>query len=819
MADDKSLKIGIKVDDKGTKVLNSSLKDTQKQADSLKVSISKLTAEFVKFDKELANKVKDLKKFQDALKETDRVINNTMKNMASAGRGMGGGRGGGSGGGGLGFPLGGINWGWGNNYGGPAGNLGSGGGSGLATQRGINPYTGSSGGTNERFMGNAQRVDMPGGSASTPMFVNVVGGGGTGSGTPGAGDDAQRSFARIGAALLSLQAISGVAGFVQELKTGQVNNLAQLNSPRGSMMRNMIGGDFSDAYFMNRYKGEGGLKNAALGLDIAGGTAAMKTESGANVGADVLKAGATGAIGGGLFGTLFGGIGAAPGALLGGLGAAISTAVSGIFGETKKTGFGTYEVNEMQTQEQQRESFKRMHPEQQIMLEQIQSQAGARYALDKALGGRGGQAVGQGIGYGMEAGEAAGFFGGIANRFGATATMGAGGQRGFGATALDMGARGFQPEAVTEFLGAAYNNRSNLGKDTAERLRSANTELEKIITKAFTTGIEDAALGQEIMEGVTRAMMGGGMGEGSVLASFLAGGANSTKQDIRNRETGLSVTAQALQENPYFSTRSAGALKKAMGADYDQDVMLALRRATSAQRLGGSDEAAALLGGGVIDEASRAKARKYGNIVQRSEIEDAIDWTALSGNKTARDLLASFGGDKEKFLRDPRGRNLAATLMGNIQGTGDLNSRVGLIEATYSPGVDIGGKMPGQQGGISRATLAKQAELKAVSWAKIGEADRNEKGEFILDEKGNKKYSNREAFDKSLKEATLMFDSLGKIDGASFESYKKTADVLMNLVNYLALKHDAVEAGVLKVIEKVNKAKLEGTTQMDRHGR
>lgn len=764
MAEEKSLKIGVKVDDKNAKRLNASLLDTAKVAEKLQTTVKNLTGEFAKLDKELVNKVKDLKTFKDAIVETDKALQ-AMLNKLSGNKN--------------------VRAGMVNNI---FGNMARG------TQAGSNSSMSGTGMVPRYVQNQAQQASQPtimnmaslGGSPTNPMFVAIVGGGGGGrrndnddTNTP----EGRRNRMSQGMAVGGFQAIAGAANFVQDvLKTGQLNNLAQVQQGRGSMMRRLGGGDVSDLYFSERFKNQDTQANLTRNIDIASGQTAIKGGRMATAGANVAQAMA--------------GINPENG----GMGMPIVGGIRQLFkeagGAITAEGTGQDFVTEMRKMEEAREASKMTRPEHQMMLEALQAQAGARMQAARATGGRGG--IDMLAGYGYDPGEAAGFLSSLGGRVGATAMMGAGGQRGIAQTSANLEMRGLDRDAMGALSGGLYSSRLNVGKNEADRLRSANSELEKILKNAFVDGIKDAAIGQEVAEGVMRGIRGpgGSLLDPAELARILSQG-GGTKADIESRQAGLDITGKSLTQNPLLQAIGMEKMKQIMGPDFDMNVGLALQRASPMELAsGGSKELQALLGGGA-DGAAKAKELSK-NYLKEGILSPAVKFltqgTGASATK-ARSGLDAAGGDLGKFLSNPDNLSLMAGILGQVGVSGDFTQREGFLESARNlmqGDIASRGALPGKQGGVflKQKSLGTRVQNQALS--KL----------FEKDDQGN--MPNLNAVNSSLDKSMSFFAQLQGMKPDQFTNYTEAAAILMKLVDHIAGKKDDLQETARKLMKKVD---------------
>lgn len=687
----KSLKIGVKYDDKGMKSIQTSLKSVEKSSEDLNKSITKLNTGFTNLGKGFDNIFKGLKDFKKEIGDLGKDIekqNVSIKaytqNITALNRAL-------------------------TRYGKVSGRSSAGNNQGGANATtGVPPTT-------------PLGIPQLGMSAQMPLFVQVVGGGGVGGSGNGPGGGGVGGGGNIipgpaGTASIAPNTkltpsqvsaiyagqflnkagsfISSAASTYQQFKTLPMTNLASVQGFHGDMMRRLAGGDFYDMAVLNRSRGE-----AASAVAGAGGTGALGFQALGNA----IQGGGQGLVSGkGLAGGLYG----------------MGSSVTDYFKMKASGGDKVIEANNFKTA---LEAGRGMNPFQGMMFGQLAETAGIRLSTSRRTGGRQGSAFGVGGGYGLDMGEAGSFFSGLSNKFGASAVMGnrvaidsepspvinnkpikpyngpdavAGllgnygynapppsmkeylakmdpiaanggkkrysGFKGIGQSALDLETYGFD----RDLMGSALGNISmGIGGDKANSGEQANKKLEEILRKAFANGLKDVSLTENIVQAISNSAIGPGGALSNVeqLGFAYAGGLNknSSMLDVQSGISGLSEIGSMTNANPLLNAVRYERAKRSLGGNQDQILTMALANASPEELIGGSKELDTLFSTAGIGKEESQKIRKEG---LDSIFEPAFSMLTSGNTALGRKLRegAEKAGGMRNFFKDAKNRDLYA---------------------------------------------------------------------------------------------------------------------------------------------------------------
>lgn len=673
----KSLKIGVKYDDKGMKSIQTSLKSVEKSSEDLNKSITKLNTGFTNLGKGFDNIFKGLKDFKKEIGDLGKDIekqNVSIKaytqNITALNRAL-------------------------TRYGKVSGR------SSATNQAAGN----STGGPPTTPLGTPQL----GMSAQMPLFVQIVGGGGGGGSPEGGGGGGtivpgpagtasfapnnkltpeEKSAMSAGKFLNKAGSfISSSAALYQQFKTLPMTNLSSVQGFHGDMMRRLAGGDFYDMAVLNRSRGE-----AASAIAGTGGTGALGMMALGNA----IQGGGQGLVSGK----------SAAGGIYG-----MGSAVTDYFKMKASGGDKVIEANNFKTA---LEAGRGMNPFQGMMFSQLAETAGVRLNTSRRTGGRQGTAFGVGGGYGLEMGEAGGFFSNLSNRFGASAIMGSSettrqlkgkdpnisqrdydlmgmmgmearmrqGEKfsslddyrkktgeyvtktknfkGIGQAALDLETYGFD----RDLMGGALGNISmGVGGDRANAGEQANKKLEEILRKAFANGLKDVALTENIVSAISNSAIGPGGALSNVeqLGFAYSGGLNknSSMLNVQSGISGLSEIGTMTNANPLLNAVRYERAKRSLGGNQDQILTMALANASPEELIGNSKELDTLFSSAGIGKDEASKIRKEG---LDSIFEPAFSMLTSGNTSLGKKLRegAEKAGGMRNFFKDAKNRDLYA---------------------------------------------------------------------------------------------------------------------------------------------------------------
>lgn len=451
----------------------------------------------------------------------------------------------------------------------------------------------------------------------------------------------------MGAGQATAGGIGSVAGAIQSTKTVGAMNLGNIRNYERQLLGRMIGGDFSDLHLMNRNVGK--KRVGEYSKDEFGGRTAAKIESSAAVVESLMR-------GGGSILQMFGKGGAGFGAGAGGgVTRDIGNTVAGASGFTgavrdmiitgKSRVLGGPELAEAQAQMQGLEALKAQDPFRTNTLDFIRSTSGMRVGAGKALQSRHMGAWGLGMGHGLDMGESFSTAMGLSRQFGVGATFDGGIMRG----ALGLESRGFDRGAAGSALGTILMGQG--GNKT-----NANSETVQMLAIAFSRGLKDARLGEEILTGAAALAFGFGGATKDIgqVGAQLSGGltSSSTLRDVQANIGGFNAVSGMLQQNPYFRAVGAESALKVLGRGATGTQMMAASKSSLAQLIGGSDmlEAAGITGeqrGAMVNDQLNSLMGAFltnSNDPQTAKLRKALD----SSGGNIINALRSGGGDLDK---------------------------------------------------------------------------------------------------------------------------------------------------------------------------
>lgn len=458
-------------------------------------------------------------------------------------------------------------------------------------------------------------------------------------------------WARISKGLAYAQAFAGsvgsAAGAMQGAKTMEVGNMARIRSFERGLIGDSISGDITTLYMANKMKnGQSGL---VRGMDQYGGDKLAKTELYSKMvesGLGVIGGGVSLFTSGGGVGGTGGGSGTTGGqdriANLGGVteggtGAALNYHSLYNAGGAKAMEAGSLgEGFELDKQA--------ANPLEMASLQFLQNTASMRVHGSKGLQGRHMGAWKQGIPYGLDMGEGMAAAMQMSGLVGAESAMG--GRGGYTETELkeidrlqiNLGGpnsqsaindkqremaelkkqgwkkydddinKGYYSRNVTKGgdkslsgqmlkmeatgmdRGASAQMLAQMSFATGGNNTSAIAKLEKVFSRAFSQGITDAGLAQDIGMATAQAAigMGGKIGNIDAVGAMYAGGidGNSTKFDIQQNVAGQRAFDKHMNTNPFYNAYKMSAGKGILGSGAHHTQMLGLQDASMHDLLG-----------------------------------------------------------------------------------------------------------------------------------------------------------------------------------------------------------------------------------------
>ncbi len=704
MADDKSLKIGMKFDDKGGKAAAQSLGDLKKKTDDFNKSVGGLNKSLKSLNVELKLKVKDFGALTKEIEKTGKTFQSQIKDVTAYTKALET-----------------LNKALGAN----TKSASRGRGRGATVSNGVATPTAAT--TAGGLGGNA------GGAPSNPIFVTVVGGNGQSNGSgqmlplPGGGYQNANSRRRNAWINGGTNVAAGnwpggiphgsfniprhqdvkvganvgkeIANYFQEMKLLPAQNQAGVRGFRGNMMKNMMGGDFSDALALQIMNSEG--KSA---YDKFGGTKLLGASS----------------FLGGVSGTAAGVPGGLPGVIGGGL--------KGMADASKMSMFGGKDKIEADTMGAGIGAVKEMNPEKMMIFQNLLQNSQAGLAASRRLGGMGVGSAWAGVGAGMGPQESWQYLTQGANQFGAQVMMGGEGgskqvatgktiqdpkkiaqwqsyqenmdpaawasmygqavsngsmntpemkaqrtrSRGLGQIGLDFQEKGFDRNVMTGLMG---NVQAMGSGDNGSRMAAT----EKMFMKAVGEGVSKGITDIQTLEALSTAIAGAavsrtggvmdGTGQLGNMLSMGMDGKNSNPIAIAQRMEGLTAFGAAQQSNPFLKNRSMARAVSVLGNDAEMgDVM----------GLSGASPQDLLSSGGALGAAGITNKQRLSML--RGTLEDNLRMGS-SSSKKMRGMVDKYGGYDAALQHEDFRKQAAFTLQGSVGGYGDYQSTNRALEA------------------------------------------------------------------------------------------------------------------------------------------
>lgn len=664
-AGNRSLKIGVNVDSQGTKAFSQSLNELRKKSDDLDKGIKSLNKSLAGLGKAVADIAKSLKDIQKGLGDTSKGAKSQAKDIdqltSSIQRlnqavGGGGGRGG------------------------PPGMrmLGAGGSGGPI----IPSYV--SGGMPPGGTPWAQRVTPfnttlnapPGGGYNGPPPGSPIGGWPPSNPpNPNGNFNAAAMTAAVGAA------VREAGSMFQEFKTKPYENLAQLQSFREGLMRNIAAGNIYDLAVMSRP----GMRNNLAIEDVtreSGGKGTMAVQVAGKLLQNI-------GVGGGIGDKAGGGRAAKVGAAVG----ALST-VSDHFKDTVNNQYTVDEAN-AQVRRNRAEGDKTVYAK--MLYENIAQVAGSRLTASRRLGGQELNIAGAGLQAGMSPTESFGAAMQGANRFGASAMV----QGGLFRQSSKLLNYGFNQDTSLGILG---NLQQTIGGNKAASGAQASQQLETIFKDAFAGGLRDVALAEEIGKAVSSSLSGpGGFGgDATMLGKFLSAGltGDSTMAQIQGRVSGLEKIGGGGLAGiaPALEGIRAETLKNMMGSNFDPLALDVLLKASPQELIKGSADLDNLGLGGGINSIADPQVRRLREEALFGSSNVMMDRLTTGSNLSShavnlRNKMQKAGSWQSLFKKDHSARSMAGTLVSTAvrQGAVGQHEAEGFFDL-YGQGGAISGK-------------------------------------------------------------------------------------------------------------------------------
>lgn len=606
-------------------------------------------------------------------------------------------------------------------------------------------------------------------------------------------------------------AIGGFAGAYQQTKTLQDENLAGIRSYERSMLGKMMSGDFSDLYFMGQRKRGKSIGDHAFGRFGGTGAASLKYSTDAVSGIlDVgLAAGRMRGIPGG------GGGGSLPTNDISNLSGAASQVGAGVTGSYmgfKNRLAGGPEADEARTMMAGQSMIAPQSPMEQAAFQFMQSTAPMRVHAAKSLQGRHMGAWGIGRGFGLDMGESMSAAAQLARGAGVSATMG--GQRyvpGDMGNALSLaasltgGAGSFDnyqrrqggmgemasmtrngryvsdgPSLLGQTLGlesrgmdrgAAGQMMTQMMFSTGGNMSKSGGAMEKVLSKAFSVGLKDARLGEEIGRATAEASIGAGgrLSDSAAVGMALSGGLSgrSTLFDVQQNIAGGQAFNQRMNGNSFFNAVKIEAGKNILGDSGTHTQMLALQKASWEDLVGGSRQ----LGVAGIKEPQR---RALLNTMASSGLSTYLE----RGDPAMKDLQAAAdSGDFIGALKKSRGKG------GNFE---QIMEQYGTLMSTRT--------------GVSQETAEGELRLLAGfgdKTAGTGTYGRNRDGtaeatvqmqQEVLSKLYEKEIKMRDHYLEQLQLAPELVDTIDK-NNTDFQSFQRFMKEFLKLIEDLYRKN------------------------------
>ncbi len=747
-SDEKSLKIGVKFDDKGGKAASNSLADLKKKAEDFNKSVGTLNKSLKTLNTELQAKVKDFKALSTQMTATGTIFKNQTKDV--------------------------------NAYTAALTKLN-------AALRNTTKAGKTSGGTATIVAGVAQPTSAAtvsglgiGNSAANPLYVTIVaggGGGGAGGGqlvpVPGGGGGvlvpgnrrANISPQYLSAANIArsgLGAVGGVAQYYQSSKLTDVQNMGAVAGLRGGISGRMMGGDFSDAMALTI------ANNAKYSInEHQGGTNASALGSWAKGGQNIINGTVGGAAGGGPAGALAG--------FAGGLAKAGGGLMDNAF-------FGGKNREEAETMMGGLQAVKDINPVQMQIFQNLMSHSQAGLKADRRIRGRAAQSMWAGVGQGMSPEETWQFMSQGADKFGAGVMMGetktsskmvatgkmipdpnnvaqpgsiqsAGeaaayakeverrlatgtwntkpemalrttttGTEGIGGAALRMQSKGLNRDTMVGLMGGSQANLA--GNDSTR-----SSQVIKMFEQAMSIGVSKGLTDPQVLEALGSAIganvaASSGIGQ-NPYASILTQGMSNVNQNpalIANRAEGMEAFGQGIQGNNYLKNFDMRNTNKQLGGHASIGRLMNLQEATPAELMTQYNPE----GTSKLDILGFSNEQRLTNL--KNKVKLGVNSVAnMSNDPEIKDMLKQAGGDPLKALKNPHFAQLISTLGGKTVGGMDvnwqgLNAFGGLADLDMDNPGDVkkfrnmaGPKSPFHQAAATQATTLAQGLSEAFN--------------------------------------------------------------------------------------------------------
>jgi hypothetical protein len=562
---------------------------------------------------------------------------------------------------------------------------------------------------------------------------------------------------------------------------------------------------------------QGSLNLFGSGLQAVGGIAQMAPGAGGAMGR---MAGGAGGLGGGSIRT---------NADFGGGANQFSSGVNGMVLAGKGNLSGGPQAMEAATVGGQWDAMKAASPYAQATLGFISSTAGLRVGASKALQGQHMGAWGMGSGFGLDMGESMAAAAQLSRMAGVSATMGGVSERrgrqtnaqagltitnralGLNRGAFGAGAQGdfeawkdqqdgmkdlsgFKPEYETIRTRGANLLQQTLGLESRGFDRGAagqmmtqmmfstggdqnksQKQMEAVLSKAFSVGLRDARLGEEIGKATAEASigMGGRLDNASAYGAMLTGGlgGKSTLFDVQSNIGGAAAFNDRMNNNSYFNAVKMEAARNVLGSGGSHTQMLALQGASLSDLVGNSKLLqTAGISGGARDKIVHSMANAgVSNYLERGD-------SAMSDLQKGLD---ENGGDLINALRAAKKRKDGSydkmvsqygALMGTRTGT-SMETMEGEARTLSGYGDAAGGKgtYANHTDGTAAATV--QAQQRVLN--KLFEEEINIRKDYL----------------KALKGVEPTMDELKSNDGEkSYAAFQQFMEGFMKLIDDLQTK-------------------------------
>jgi hypothetical protein len=593
----------------------------------------------------------------------------------------------------------------------------------------------------------------------------------------------QRPWYSVGdgyrSAVGGLQGLAGGAanllGVYQNYKTVPSQNMAALHGFEKNLLNRMIGGDFSDLYFMKQgfgaANGPMGLKHA---MDKAGGLGAGTTQNSFSLADSGLQAlsgflqvlpggrgGGKGGGGGGMVQTM-GDVGQGAGAF--------SSGTAGVMTAWENGFNGGPQVAEAQSVQAQLASQRAQSPFSEAALNFLSSTAAMRVAGSKALQGHhmGAWAVGR-AGFGLDMGESIAAAAQLGRMGGVHATMGTNGRPGLLGGVLGMEATGIDRGAASQML--TQMNFAN-GGDSGRAMK----QMQEVMSKAFSVGLKDARLGEEIGKATAEASIGQGgfVTDTAAVGRALTGGLGekSTLFDVQQNIAGGQALDARMNDNTYFNAIKMESAKKALGPEGTHTQMLALQNATWKELVGGSTtldvaKVSETQRRAVLNDSARAGVKSY-----LDPTDSAGPMKDLAGVANSEDFIGALqAASKRKDGSFERIKRQYGTLM---------NTRMKVPEKAAEGELDLiagfGDNTKGNGNGYSNKTdhvAAKTAEAQQAVLQELYKQEIGMRKDYLKALKAAPKFTEAIAQNDNNKSDTAFEDIMKKFIAALEEVLKR----------------------------------------------